>query len=138
MFARKLLVGTAIVAMLMTVFWTTDASAQKTCPSETTINISSSGYSGAFSVELRRGKRPGSKVVGTRTMQAGGKQTFGKVCPGTYFFAFGPSDSDDVSVTRYFEVTFDGRSYNNPTITVFYSRVADDSQLVGKARKNDL
>ena len=119
--------------------WSSPALAQGGCPSEASINISSSGYSGVFTVELRRGTRPGSRVVGTRTMQAGQKVSFTNVCPGTLFFSFGTTYSEEVSVTRYFEVTNDGRSYSNPEISVFYSRdTTAGTQPVGKARKNDL
>ncbi len=109
------------------------------CPSKTTLQINSSDYSGAFTVELRRGKRPGSHVVETRSMEGNGKAVFSRVCPGSYFFSFGTSDSNQVSVTRYFDVKYDGANYNNPTITVFYSRgTADGSQRVGSANKREL
>ncbi len=90
-------------------------------------------------MELRRGKRPGSQVVETRSMKGNGKAVFSRVCPGSYFFSFGTTDSDQVSVTRYFNVEYDGAAYNNPTITVFYSRGnADGSQRVGTAKKREL
>lgn len=109
------------------------------CPSRTTLQINSSDYSGAFNVELRRGKRPGSHVVEARSMAGNGKAVFARVCPGAYFFSFGTADSDQVSVTRYFDVKFDGVNYNNPTITVFYSRgSADGTQRVGSAKKREL
>ena len=109
------------------------------CPSRTTLEINSSNYSGAFNVELRRGKRPGSQVVEKRSMNGNGKAVFSRVCPGSYFFSFGTADSDQVSVTRYFDVKYDGATYSNPIITVFYSRgTADGSQRVGSANKREL
>jgi hypothetical protein len=71
-------------------------------------------------------------------MQAGGQQSFAAVCPGRDFFAFGTTDSEEVSVTQYFDVRFDGTTYNNPTIRVFYSRTAGEGQTVGSAKKKDL
>jgi len=36
------------------------------CPSEATIDVQSSTYSGSYNIELRSGQRPGSSVVGTQ------------------------------------------------------------------------
>ena len=109
------------------------------CPSKTTLQINSSEYSGTFNIELRRGNRPGSKVVDSQPMYGSGRVVFSRVCPGTYFFSFGTTDSEQVSVTRYFNVKFDGDRFNNPTITVFYSRgTPDGSQAVGSAKKREL
>ncbi len=116
----------------------TSASASDECPSQVTISISSIGYDGAFAVELRSGTRPGSNVEDNVTMVAGDEHTFYDVCPGTYFFAIGPDTSDDVSVTSYFDVEFDGSTYNNPRMSVYYSSSTDGGQTVGKARKSDL
>ena len=125
----KALIALAAMAFVAT----TAARAGEDCPSEVTINISSIGYSGAFAVELRR-----SDVEETATMDNAGTHTFHNVCPGTYFFAIGPQDSDEVSVTSYFDVTFDGRSYNNPNISIYYSSATDAGHQVGKARKSQL
>ncbi len=113
--------------------------AAQACPSRTTINVESAGYSGAFIVELRSGTRPGSKVVGERSLGGPGSVTFTDVCPGTYFFTLGTPDSDSVSTTRYFNVVNDEYSYSNPTIRVFYSRTkSNGSQSIGHAKKKDL
>lgn len=110
-----------------------------TCPSSTTININSSGYSGSFAVELRRGNRPGSKRLNGGTASNGGALKFENVCPGNYFYAFGPSDSESVSVTRYFVIKNEAGSYNNPVITVFYSKATPDgSNRLQQAKKSDL
>ena len=109
------------------------------CPSTAKIVINSSNYSGAFNVELRRGNRPGSKIIGKRAVQGTGSASFDEICPGTYFFAFGTPDSDQVSTTRYFVVKNDGYSYSNPVITVSYTRYSQDgSQRVGSAKRSDL
>lgn len=80
------------------------------CPSTATIKVNSSEYRGLFVVELRRGARPASvRVTGGHT-ENGGELKFENVCPGNYFFAFGPTDSDNVSVTRNFTVKNDGRT----------------------------
>lgn len=134
---RKIASAVAIACTAATLAASPEATAQR-CPSRATIDIQSSGYSGTFSVELRRGNRPGSVVVATRSLQAGGQQSFAQVCPGRYFFSFGAADSDTVSVTQYFDVRFDGTTYNNPTIRVFYSRNAGEGQTVGTAKKSDL
>jgi hypothetical protein len=112
--------------------------AAQDCPSKVTLKVNSIGYSGQFTVELRSGTRPGSEVEDTVEMSSGGQHTFDDVCPGTYFFAIGPAASEEVSVTSYFEVTFDGRTYNNPVITVFYTTSAGSGQTVGRARKSEL
>jgi len=113
--------------------------AQDVCPSEATIVIRSSGYSGRIDVEFRKGSRPGSSVTGSGVIQTSGQLNFKNVCPGRYFFAFGTPDSDAVHATRYFDVNFDGGRYNSPTITVTYSRTTSDgSQSVSKIKKNSL
>lgn len=113
--------------------------AAQACPSRVTINVESASYSGAFTIELRSGTRPGSKVVGQRSLGGPGSVTFTDVCPGAYFFTLGTPDSDSVSTTRYFNVVNDGHSYSNPTIRVFYSRAKPDgSQSIGHAKKKDL
>ncbi len=108
------------------------------CPSEVTLNINSSNYSGLINVELREGRRPGSKVVRRDSVNTRGTVRVSGVCGGTYFFAFSTSKDEAVSLTRYFEVTNDGLSYSNPMITVTYSRVSSGGQKVGSAKKSDL
>jgi hypothetical protein len=115
----------------------TSARAQD-CPSSVTINISSIGYGGDFAVDLRSGHRPGSMFVATTTMSSSGTFTFYNVCPGTYFFAIGPFESQSVSVTDYFDVNFDGQSYDNPSISVYYTSDPNGGNAVGSAAKSDL
>jgi hypothetical protein len=110
-----------------------------TCPSKATLKIDASGYSGMFVAELRQGHRPGSQRISGSVVSNGAANTFSNLCPGEYFFAFGPTDSDEVSVTRYFTVINDDRGYSNPVITVVYTRTTEpNSKLVQKARKKDL
>ena len=113
-------------------------SAVLACPSEVTLNINSSNYSGLINVELREGRRPGSKIVRRDSVDTRGAVRLSGICPGTYFFAFSTPKDDTVSVTRYFEITDDGTSYSNPTITVTYSRVSSGGQRVGSAKRSDL
>jgi hypothetical protein len=108
------------------------------CPSEVTLSINSSNYSGLINIELREGRRPGSKVVRRDSVDTRGTVVVPSVCPGTYFFAFSTPKDEAVSVTRYFDVTDDGTSYSNPSITVTYSRVTSGGQRVGSAKKSDL
>lgn len=109
------------------------------CPSTTTLKINSSDYTGSFKVELRKGNRPGSVRISGGLVSDGGEVQFPNVCRGNYFFAFGPSDSDIVSVTRYFPVVNHDGSYSNPVITVTYSRAnLSTGQRVEKTRKQDL
>ena len=109
------------------------------CPSKATLKIEASGYSGMFVAELRQGHRPGSRRVSGSMVSNGAATTFSNLCPGDYFFAFGPTDSDEVSVTRYVTVINDDRGYSNPVITVVYTRTSGpNSNLVQKARKKDL
>lgn len=127
------------LALAIAFSFTSFLAAAQDCPSETTINIQSANYSGAFIVELRAGTRPGSKVIDQRTLAGPSSITFVNICPGTYFFTLGTPDSDSVSTTRYFNVVNDGHSYSNPTINVFYSRrKSDGSQAVGRTKKKDL
>lgn len=108
------------------------------CPSNATINISSSGYSGSFNVELRAGSRPGSRVERTTTMSNQGRHTFYGICRGNYFFSFGTPDSDQVNVTGYFNVQNDGYSYSNPEVTVYYSRSSGGGSQVRKMTRSNL
>lgn len=108
------------------------------CPSKATLNVKSSTYSGAYDIELRNGNRPGSRVVGARALKGNGTTVFSSVCAGKYFFAFGTPDSDQVSVTQYFNVKNDGKSYSSPTITVFYTRSVADGHRVESKKRRDL
>lgn len=105
---------------------------------QVTLNINSSNYSGLINVELREGRRPGSRIVRRDTVDTRGTVRLSGICPGTYFFAFSTPKDEAVSVTRYFEVTDDGTSYSNPSITVTYSRVSSGGQRVGSAKKSEL
>ena len=107
------------------------------CRSEVTLSINSSNYSGLINIELREGGRPGSKVISGNSVNTRGSVSIPGVCPGTYFFAFSTPRDEAVSVTRYFEVTDDGTSYSNPSITVTYSR-SSGGQRVGSAKKREL
>ena len=108
------------------------------CPSQVSLNIESSNYSGVINIELRKGLRPGSAVVRRDSINIRGSIIKRGICPGTYFFAFSTPDSDQVSVTRYFDVTFNDTTYNNPTITVTYSRSVSNANRVGSAKRSDL
>lgn len=108
------------------------------CPSEVTLNINSSNYSGLINVELRKGQRPGSTVVRRDSVDTRGTVRVPGVCAGKYFFAFSTPTEDAASLTGYFEVTNDGMSYSNPMITVTYSRALLGGQRVGSAKKSDL
>lgn len=109
------------------------------CPSTTRLKVNSSGYSGSFNVELRKGNRPGSLRINGGSVSNGGELSFPNVCRGTYFFAFGPTDSDMVSITRYFPVKHSDTGFSNPVITVYYSRVqGSEDTLIQKTRKQDL
>lgn len=119
-------------------FMASSGSAVLACPSEVTLNINSSNYSGLINVELREGRRPGSKIVRRDSVDTRGTVRLSGICPGTYFFAFSTPKDEAVSVTRYFEVTDDGTSYSNPSITVTYSRVSSGGQRVGSAKKSEL
>jgi hypothetical protein len=128
-----LVCGTALLSATPVLY------AQDTCPSEVTIIIRSSGYSGRIDVEIRKGSRPGSSVTGSGVIQTSGQLNFKNVCPGRYFFSFGTPDSDSVHATRSFDVTFDGGRYNSPTITVIYSRTnSEGSQAVSRIKKGSL
>jgi hypothetical protein len=112
---------------------------QETCPSEAKLTIKSSNYSGLIKIELRKGRRPGSRVIGTRSINTSGTVVFKDICPGTYFYAFSTPDSEQVSTTRYFEVVSDDDSYSMPEITVTYSRASSSAgNKVGSAKKSEL
>lgn len=116
-----------------------DGSFSPSCPSTTTIKINSSTYSGSLTIELRSGTRPGSQQVSRKSIYTNGEATFRNICPGTYFYAFAPDDSDDVSTTRYFNVENSNGRYTNPAITVFYTRtLSSGAQRVGSSKRKDL
>lgn len=109
------------------------------CPSEATLNIQSSNYSGRIDIELRKGNRPGSHVIARNSVNSQGSVVFRNVCPGTYFYSFSTPDSDDVSTTRYFQIINDGYQYSMPEVTVTYSRSSGkDTNRIGKAKRNEL
>lgn len=114
-------------------------SAEGECPSTVSVDITSSGYHGGFSLELRSGARPGSQLVAVQSLPGPGSVSFSEVCPGRYFIAFGPADSEEVSVTEDFQVMFDGESFSNPSITVYYSRSMEaGSRELGKEKRSGL
>jgi len=108
------------------------------CPSVATLKLDSSGYQGAVNIELRKGNRPGSIVIASDSVITRGTTVFTGICPGRYFYAFGTTDSDQVSTTQYFEVINDGNRYSMPTITVLYTRSSATGNKVGSAKKKDL
>ena len=109
------------------------------CPSEAKINIESSNYSGVINIELRKGNRPGSRVLGQEQINTSGIVKFRNVCPGRYFFSFMTPDSNEVMTTSYFDVINDGTRYSMPEITVRYTRaLSDGGQTVGRINKNQL
>ncbi len=125
----------ALISFCIAVMVSPSASA---CQSEVTLSINSSNYSGLINVELREGRRPGSRVVRRDSIETRGTVIIPGVCPGTYFFAFSTPKDETVSVTRYFDVTADGNSYSNPSITVMYSRATSSGQRVGSAKRSEL
>jgi hypothetical protein len=125
-----------LLSALALVF-TGHVSAQSQCPSEATLVIQSSGYSGPINIELRRGTRPGSRVTAQDRVNTRGTVVFQNVCPGTYFYSFATPDSDQVSTTRYFEIINDGYQYSMPTITVTYTRSASGNR-VGSSKRSEL
>ena len=108
------------------------------CPSEATLKIESSGYSGPIAIELRKGTRPGSQVIGRDEVYTRGTVVFRNVCPGKYFYAFATPDSESVSTTNYFQVINDGYQYSMPHVTVTYTRSTSSGNRVGSAKKSDL
>ena len=128
-----------IAATLTTILLYITPAVASDCPSSVTLQLNSTGYSGVISVELRKGSRPGSRVIAHRSIQTSGNTVFADVCAGSYFFAFSPTDAQEVNVTRNFDVLNDDSGYSNPTITVYYSRSSgSDSKRVGKAKRSDL
>ena len=129
--------GYASAMLLLGLQYSIVAGAQ--CESEAKLNIRSSNYSGRIDVELRKGTRPGSRVVSRQSVMKLGTVVARNVCPGTYFYAFSTPDSDRVSTTRYFQVENDGYRYSMPVITVTYSRSSEaGTNRVGSARRDEL
>lgn len=108
------------------------------CPSNVTLNINSSNYSGRIDVEFRSGTRPGSRLLKRDYVTTTGSVVLTGICAGVYFFSFSTPDSDQVSVTQYFDVINDGTRYSNPVITVTYSRSLTGGQRVGSAKRSEL
>ena len=108
------------------------------CPSKVTLSINSSNYSGIINIELRTGNRPGSRVVNKGNIDTKGKLQFNGVCAGNYFFALSSPSDDQVSLTQYFDVINNGKSYSNPTITVLYTRISSEGHKLGSAKKSEL
>lgn len=109
------------------------------CQSSVTLNLNSTNYRGRIDVQLRIGSRPGSTLFERAELYSSGIVVVTNVCPGTYFFAFSTPDSESVSTTRYFTVESNWQGYNNPEITVTYSRsLSPNTQRVGSARREDL
>ena len=106
------------------------------CSTTAQLVLSSSGYSGNIDIQLRKGNRPGSKVVGTDSVITSGQRDFNGICPGKYFFSFATSDSPSVSITRYFSIQ------NNTSIakmTVFMSRTkSSEGQQIQTISKKEL
>jgi hypothetical protein len=127
-----------LLLIISLVFAVTLSQSVSACPSRVSLAINSSNYSGLINIELREGRRPGSKVIRRDSVDTRGTVQVSGVCPGTYFFAFSTPNDKAVSVTRYFDVINDGTSYSNPSITVTYSVGSSDSQRVGSAKKSDL
>lgn len=130
-------IGYVTAMILISLQYSVAALAQ--CESEAKLNIGSSNYSGQIDIELRKGTRPGSRVVTRQSVITRGTVVARNVCPGTYFYAFSTPDSDQVSTTRYFQVLNDGYKYSMPEITVTYSRAREaGSNRVGSARRSEL
>lgn len=94
----------------------------QSCRSDVTLEIVSSNYSGPISIELREGKRPGSKRLHASHVNTRGEVSIDHVCPGVYFFTFSTPDSPTVSVTDYFNVKFNPNGFSNTRIRVTYTR----------------
>jgi hypothetical protein len=122
-------------------FWIsiiTFSSTYADCPSVATLKLDSSGYQGVVTIELRKGNRPGSVVIGSDSVITRGTAIFYGICPGRHFFSFGTPDSDQVSTTQYFEIINEGNRYSMPTVTVVYTRSTSTGNKVGNAKKKDL
>lgn len=105
------------------------------CSAKARLILKSSGYSGTIEVHLRKGNRPGSKVLARDEIFTSGTREFAGICPGKYFFSFATSDSSSVSITGNFPV--------EPTtavaqMTVFLSRTKSSENSVQTISKKDL
>ena len=112
------------------------ASETTECTTTAQLVLSSSGYSGNIEIELRKGNRPGSKVIAKDTLITSGNKEFNGICSGKYFFSFASADSPSVSVTRYFNIQ------SNTAIakmTVFMSRTKSaEGQQIQTISKKEL
>ena len=125
-----------LYCLIFTIFCASNAYAD--CPSVATLKLDSSGYQGIVNIELRKGNRPGSRVIASETVNTRGTAIFTGICPGRYFYSFGTPDSEEVSTTQYFEIINDGTRYSMPTITVVYTRSSSSGNKVGTSRKTAL
>ena len=123
-----------VIVFCMLVFGTAFAE----CPSGATLHVKSSTYSGKYNIELRSGTRPGSKVIGTRTLSGNGTILFKAACGGKFFFAFETPDSNQENVTQYFKVTNNSNSYSNPLITLFYTVLRVEGNRISTSKRSDL
>jgi hypothetical protein len=106
------------------------------CDTTTRLKLNSSGYSGQILVELRKGNRPGSRVINKDVIITSGQRDFLNVCPGRYFFSFATADSPTISVTSYFDVE---SNLELAEMTVFLSRTNDPKgNRVQTIKKNEL
>ena len=117
--------------LVLAFFAITGCSLEKVgCNTTGVLNIESFSDRGEMVVGLREGVRPGSKLIDAGNMVVGGKLTFSKICPGTYFFSFGKPESETVFVTDYYNVQPNTKSFQ---ITV---RVVKGSSLNPPERIN--
>lgn len=106
------------------------------CETTTRLKLNSSGYNGEIVVELRKGNRPGSRVINRDVVITAGQRDFSNVCPGRYFFSFATADSPTISVTSYFDVE---SNLELAEMTVFLSRKNDTKgNRVQTVKRNEL
>ena len=106
------------------------------CSTTAQLVLSSSGYSGNIEIQLRKGNRPGSKVVATDSVITSGQRDFNGICPGKYIFSFATSDSSSVSITRYFSIQ---SNTSIAKMTVFMSRTkSGEGQQIQTISKKEL
>jgi len=108
---------------------------ENNCPASARLTLNSSGYSGNIEVQLRKGSRPGSRVIARGDINTVGAREFPGICPGKYFFSFATSDSPTVSVTRYFSIE---ENTSVARMTVFMSRSNTTGNTVQTVTKKDL
>lgn len=108
----------------------------ETCKTTAKLQLDSSGYNGKIEIQLRKGNRPGSKLISTDSVNTAGKKEFHGICPGKYFFAFATTDSPTISITSYFNIT---EMTAIAHMTVFLSRTkTSDGSEVKKISRKDL